>query len=310
MPSVPETHLLVRTLFSAISVGTEIRMFRDEKVAQNPSTFPLASGYSAVGVVEQLGSAVDGVKVGDHVFLSRSHDEFHSIDASDVYPVRSGAPLDQAAFAMLCEVGLHALRRGAPSFGENVAVIGQGVIGLMTLSVAKAWGLRTIALDLDPTRLEMARRVGAGIAISPVAPGFEQEVQDYCRSEGVDLAIECASSWHAVKTAYQIVRRRGRIVVVARHTDVPNFNMIADDMMTKEITFTTSYAHPLTDVSSDVMRWTRPRNIRLILDAMSEGTLDVSSAISDRVSPEQIPEIYQRLDAGDSRIAGVSIDWR
>lgn len=308
-PEVSDDHVLVRTLFSAMSVGTELRMFRNETVAQNPSTFPLSVGYSAAGVIEKVGALVEGLQVGDTVFLSGTHDELQSVPAVQVYVLDRRTPLDQAAFAMLCEVGLHALRRGEPSFGETVAVIGQGIIGLVTVAVAKAWGLRTLAVDLDPDRLSVARAIGADLVGSPADPQFDSIVSAF-KGSGVDLAIESASSWRAVATAYDILRRRGRLVVVARHTDVPNFNMIADDLMTKEIAFTTSYAHPLTAVTEDVMRWTRPRNLRLILDYLAEGRLDISQAITTRISPDEIPEIYRRLDEGDSRISGVCIDWR
>lgn len=310
VPEMLDNHVLIRTLYSAMSVGTELRMFRNETVAQNPSTFPMASGYSAVGVIERVGPTVDGLREGDTVFFAGTHDEVQSVPSTQVHLVDPKAPLDQAAFAMLCEVGLHALRRGEPSFGENVAVIGQGIIGLVTVAVARAWGLRTLALDLDEARLAIARNVGADVACSPTDPEFGAIVEAFAGTGGVDLAIESASSWRAVATAYAILRRRGRVVVVARHTDVPNFNMIADDLMTKEITFSTSYAHPLTEVSEDVMRWTRPRNIRLILDYFAEGRLDVSAAITTRIKPHEIPDIYHRLDQGDTSIGGVSIDWR
>ncbi|WP_165808006.1 zinc-binding alcohol dehydrogenase [Microbacterium sp. TPD7012] len=310
IPELSEDHVLVRTLFSAMSAGTELRMFRNETVAQNPSTFPMAAGYSAVGVVERAGRLVEHLRVGDHVFFPGTHDEVQSIPAEQALIVDQRAPLDQAAFSMLCEVGLHALRRGEPSFGESVAVIGQGIIGLVTIAVAKAWGLRTLAIDLDEARLSIARAVGADVVCSPASATFSPTVDAFSGGSGVDLVIESASSWRAVATAYGILRRRGRLVVVARHTDVPKFNMIADDLMTKEITFTTSYAHPLTAVSEDVMRWTRPRNLQLILDYFAAGKLDVSAAITTRIKPQQIPEIYARLDRGDSSIGGVSIDWR
>jgi len=285
-------------------------MFRNETVAQNPSTFPMAVGYSAVGVIEDVGDSVSHLHRGDLVFLPGTHDEMQCANAAQVHLLSEETPLEQASFAMLGEVGLHALRRGEAAFGESVAVIGQGIIGLVTIAVARAWGLRTLALDLDGTRLEIARRVGADMACSPSDVIFEEVVSSFAGADGVDLAIESASSWRAVDTAYRVLRRRGRVVVVARHTDTPDFNMIADDMMTKEVSFTTSYAHPLTDVSVDVMRWTRPRNLRLILDYLAQGRLDFSAAITNRIKPIEVPFIYQRLDEGDSRIAGVSIDWR
>jgi threonine dehydrogenase-like Zn-dependent dehydrogenase len=125
----------------------------------------------------------------------------------------------------------------------------------------------------------------------------------------VDLVVEAASSWRAIQTAYRIVRRRGTISVVARHTDIPDFNPIQDGMMTKEVLFTTSYAHPVMDAPPDLLRWTRPRDNRLILELMGKGRIDMRAAISHRIAPEEIPAIYQRLHVGDASIAGVIVDW-
>lgn len=308
-PSLTPDSVLVRARCTAISVGTEIRQYRDERVEQNPAGFPRANGYSMVGVIEAVGAEVAGMTVGQRVFVMMPHDALVVVPSGQVYPVPDGAPDEQAVFTTLCEIGLHALRRGNPSLGENVAIIGQGIIGLATLAVARAWGLRTIALDLDARRLAYARAMGADLAVNPRDPDYEAQIAAFCGPEGVDLVVEAASSWRAIQTAYRIVRRRGCISVVARHTDIPDFNPIQDGMMTKEVTFTTSYAHPVTDAPPDLLRWTRPRDNRLLLEMFGKGRIDISSAISHRIAPEGIPAIFRRLHEGDASIAGVVVNW-
>ena len=262
-----------------------------------------------VGAIEALGAEVRELAVGQRVFVSSPHDELVAIPARQVYPVPNGAPDEQAVFTTLCEIGLHALRRGNPSLGENVAIIGQGIIGLATLAVARTWGLRTIALDLDARRLAFSHAVGADLVLNAGEPGYAERIAAFCGEEGVDLVIEAASSWRAIRTAYQIVRRRGCISVVARHTDVPDFNPIQDGLMTKEVVFTTSYAHPVTEAPPDLLRWTRPRDTRLVLELFGKGRLDVSGAISHWIAPEELPAIYGRLHEGDTSVAGVVVDW-
>ena len=308
-PVLTPDGVLVRARCTAISVGTEMRQYRDERVEQNPVGFPRANGYSMVGVIEAVGANVTGLRVGQRVFALMPHDALVVVPAGQVYLVPDGAPDAQAVFTTLCEIGLHALRRGNPSLGENVAIIGQGIIGLATLAVARAWGLRTIALDLDAQRLAYARAMGADLVVNPRDPGYEEEIAAFCGLEGVDLVVEAASSWRAIQTAYRIVRRRGCISVVARHTDIPDFNPIQDGMMTKEVMFTTSYAHPAVDAPPDLLRWTRPRDNRLLLEMFGKGHLDMGLAITHRIAPEEIPAIYQRLHEGDATIAGVVVEW-
>jgi threonine dehydrogenase-like Zn-dependent dehydrogenase len=308
-PALMPDGVLVRARCTAISTGTEIRQYRDERVEQNPSGYPRSNGYSMVGTIEAVGAEVTSLAVGQRVFVSSPHDELVAVPARQVYPVPDGAPDEQAVFTTLCEIGLHALRRGNPSLGENVAIIGQGIIGLATLAVARTWGLRTIALDLDERRLAFSRAVGADLAVNPGEPNFQGRIAAFCGEEGVDLVVEAASSWRAIRTAYQIVRRRGCISVVARHTDVPDFNPIQDGLMTKEVVFTTSYAHPVLEAPPDLLRWTRPRDNRLVLELIGKGRLDVSRAISHRIAPEELPAMYRRLHEGDTSVAGVVVDW-
>jgi threonine dehydrogenase-like Zn-dependent dehydrogenase len=308
-PTLTPDGVLVRARCTAISVGTEMRQYRDERVAQNPAGFPRANGYSMVGLIEAVGAEVAGLTVGQRVFVMMPHDALVVVPSGQVYSVPDGAPDAQAVFTTLCEIGLHALRRGSPSLGENVAIIGQGIIGLATLAVARAWGLRTIALDLDTRRLAYARAMGADLVVNPRDADYEARIAAFCGPEGVDLVVEAASSWRAIQTAYRIVRPRGCISVVARHTDVPDFNPIEDGMMTKEVLFTTSYAHPVMDAPPDLLRWTRPRDNQLLLEMFGKGRIDIGPAITHRIAPEEIPAIYQRLHEGDASIAGVVVEW-
>jgi threonine dehydrogenase-like Zn-dependent dehydrogenase len=308
-PALTPTGVLVRARCTAISTGTEIRQYRDERVEQNPAGFPRANGYSMVGTIEAVGAEVRDLAPGQRVFVTQPHDELVVVPREQVYLVPDGAPDEQAVFAVICEIGLHALRRGNPSLGENVAIIGQGIIGLATLAIARAWGLRTIALDLDDRRLAFARAVGADLILNPRDAGFEARIADFCGAVGVDLVVEAASSWRAIGLAYRIVRRRGCISVVARHTDIPDFNPIQDGLMTKEVLFTTSYAHPVTDAPPDLLRWTRPRDIRLLLELIGKGRLDLGGVISHRAVPGDLPDLYRRLHEGDASIAGVVVGW-
>src|SRR4051812_31422768 len=308
-PALTPDGVLVRARCTAISTGTEIRQYRDEQVEQNPSDFPRPNGYSLVGTIEAVGAAVRGLAPGQRVFVTQPHDELVVVPQEQVYPVPDGAPDEQATFAVICEIGLHALRRGNPSLGENVAIVGQGIIGLATLAVARAWGLRTIALDLDPRRLAYARAMGADLAVNPRDTDYEERIAAFCGPEGVDLVVEAASSWRAIQTAYRIVRRRGCISVVARHTDIPDFNPIQDGMMTKEVLFTTSYAHPVMDAPPDLLRWTRPRDNRLLLEMFGKGRLDLSGVISHHAVPADLPDFYRRLHEGEASIAGVVVGW-
>ncbi|WP_029138859.1 zinc-dependent alcohol dehydrogenase [Nakamurella lactea] len=310
VPPIGAGQLLVRARYTAVSAGTEVRMYRgEEHVPQNPQEYPMASGYSMVGTVEQVGRDVVGFDPGDRVFVLEPHQSWAVVDAGNAFRLPTGADDQRFAYALVAEIALHALRRCSPTFGESAAVFGQGVVGLAGIAVARAWGLRTIALDLAADRLELSTRIGADLAVLADSADVAAAVNDFAGPAGVDLALESASSWQAVRQAYQLLRRGGRLCVVSRHTSVAGINLLEGDLMTKEITLTSGYAHPVTDVPLDLARWTRPRNLALIIDRIAAGRLSLDEMVTHRIRPDQLPDIYARLDRGDTSISGVIVDW-
>lgn len=310
IPEIGAGQLLVRARYTAVSVGTEIRMYRgEEQVAQNPQEYPMPCGYSMVGIVEAAGRDVDGFTAGDGVFVLEPHQSWAVVDVGKAFRLPAGLEDQQFAYALVAEIGLHALRRCAPTFGESVAVFGQGVIGLAAVAVARAWGLRTIAVDLAPERLELATTIGAELAVRADSADIAATVNEFVGPAGVDLALESASSWQAVRQAYQLLRRGGRVCVVSRHTAAADVNLLEGDLMTKEITLTSGYAHAVTDVPLELDRWTRPRNLDLLIAQIAAGRLSLDPLVTHRIRPAQLPDIYARLDGGDTSISGVVVEW-
>jgi threonine dehydrogenase-like Zn-dependent dehydrogenase len=213
----------------------------------------------------------------------------------------------------MLDIGLCAIQRAEPTPGEFLAIVGQGVIGQCALACGRALGFRTIAVDIDKERLAISRRMGADLAISPKVPDFQQSIQEFTHGEGVDLVVEAASVWPAIKTAYDLVHRRGRIVVPARHLDQPDFSPVGYPYQRREIALMTSFSYHrfpgFDNYPIDICRWTRRRNFELLWDLMGSGRLDIGPMITHRVSYQDLPEVYRQLDAGMSTIVGVLVDW-
>src|SRR3954451_9513623 len=87
LPVIAPDGVLVRAHRTAISIGTEIRQYRDERVAQNPAGFPRANGYSMVGTIVAVGDRVRGLMVGQRVFVAAPHDELVVVSQEQAYPV-------------------------------------------------------------------------------------------------------------------------------------------------------------------------------------------------------------------------------
>ena len=313
VPACPADGLLVRAVVTALSTGTEMRAWRGTPVDPDgrllyphgvPLQFPYQNGYSMVGRVEAVGPDADGFSVGDRVFVGEPHKEYAAVAAELAFRLPDGLPDESAVFLNVLNVGQLALRKGRPGPGENVAVVGLGVIGLSALAFCRAFGFRTLAVDTDERRLAIASDMGAKVTASPQAANLQDVVAAWSGGRGADVAIEAATAWPAIRTAMDIVRPRGTVVVVATHTDIPDFSPVSYPYNVKDVALLTSYGY---DPRDD--RWDKKACMSLSADLMASGEMDISPMITDRIEWSEIPETYRRLDESGDRPVGVVARW-
>ncbi len=312
-PACPADGLLVRSMYSVVNTGTEVRSYRGCPIDWNEPKFPSPIGYCQIGIVEEVGPEVEGFSRGQRIFAFALHQEVAAVQASAAIAVPEGISDEDAAFTDLLDIGLCGIRRAEPTPGEYLAIVGQGVIGQGALACGRAFGFRTIAIDLAEERLTFSRKMGADLAVSPEDPDFHDKIEAFTHGEGVDVAVEVASSWPAIKTAYDIVRRRGRIVVPARHLDRPDFSPVGFPYQRREIALMTSFSYRrfpgFENYPIDICRWTRRRNFELLWDLIGAGRLDIRPMITDRVSYRDLPEVFRRLDQGAPGLVGILVGW-
>ena len=311
-PACPADGVLVRAKRTAISTGTEIRVFRGTPVDDAgrflhesvPFERPTENGYSMVGEIVQVGAEAEGFSVGDRVFVPEPHKQFTAVPAELAAKLPQTIPDEEAVFLNILEVSHIALRRANPAPGENVAIIGQGVIGLSALAYCRMFGFRTAVVDTDQTRLSIASRMGADLAVSTEETGFVDRVVEFFDGEGADLVIEAASDWSAIRTSMQLARPEGKVIVVARHTDTPEFNPVGHPFLGKKLTLLTSYGHP-----ADGHRWDRRRSFDFTVGRLARRELCIEPMVTHRFDWQQLPQVYHRLDQGDSQMVGIVIRW-
>lgn len=209
-------------------------------------------GHEFSGVVEEVGSDVTNVKVGDRVAVyplttSKENDdavdryyEFYSmglhtdggyaeyavLDQENAVKIKDELPLDKAALAEPFSVSTQAVKDGGVSEGDVVAIFGAGPIGLFAIAAAVARGAKEIfAFDLSDTRLEKAKEVGATYAVNsgevdPVA--FIKEKYP----KGVDAAFEVAGVKPTFDQAIAVTKPKGNMVVIAMHGKDFEFNPV------------------------------------------------------------------------------------
>lgn len=274
---------------------------------------PLPLGYCNVGKVVAIGKGVTEFKVGDRVASNGPHAEYVSVAKNLVARIPDNVSDEEAAFTVIGAIGLQGIRLVNPTFGETVVVVGLGLIGLLTAQLLKANGCRVIGFDFDPAKVKLAQEAGV-MAFNP-AEGVDQVqlVLSLTDGTGADAVVITASSKSndIIAQSAQMSRKRGRIVLVG----VIGLDISRADFYEKELSFQVScsygpgryddnYEQKGNDYPLPFVRWTEKRNFEAVLQALSEGSLKVSSLITGRVPLKEYSRIYDNM-SGSASIASI-----
>ena len=270
---------------------------------------PIPLGYCNVGIVIEVGRDVTEFKIGDRVASNGAHAEFVSVPKNLVAKIPDSVSDEQAAFTVIGSIGLQGIRLVSPTLGETVVVVGLGLIGLITAQLLKVNGCNVIGFDFDQSKVDLANSYGID-AVNP-AEGVKQVeyVLEKTNQVGSDAVIITASnpSNEIISQSAQMSRKRGRIVLVG----VIGLDIMRSDFYEKELSFQVScsygpgrydsnYEEGGNDYPLPYVRWTEKRNFEAVLKALSNGTLDVDSLITERVPFKNHSEIYENIGKGNS----------
>ncbi|HET7011541.1 MAG TPA: bi-domain-containing oxidoreductase [Anaerolineales bacterium] len=274
---------------------------------------PVPLGYSSSGIVVALGEGVSGFRAGDRVACAGGghaiHGEYAVVPKNLVALLPDTVDFESGAFATLGAIALHGLRLGRMQVGDRVAVIGLGLLGLLAVGVARAAGAQVFGVDVQESRVALARNMGATASLRA---GAEAAAQAISGGSGFDLILICADgpSNDPVHLAAALARDRARVVAVgAVGLDLPR-NLYYE----KELEFIVSrsygpgrydasYEEKGHDYPPGYVRWTEGRNLQAVVDLMGAGRLDVRPLISHRFPVSQAEKAYTLLaEAGEGTL--------
>jgi predicted dehydrogenase len=270
---------------------------------------PFALGYSSAGTIAAVGEGVQYWRTGQRVACAGGgyavHAEYALVPENLLAMLPDNVAFESAAFTTLGAIALHGFRLSEARLGERVAVIGLGLLGLLAAGVARAAGCAVFGVDLDPSRVALAARMGASQAVlrdqaESAAGGFTQGV-------GFDAVLICADtpSDDPVELAGEIARDRARVVAIgAVGLDLPRKPYYA-----KELTFLNSrsygpgrydpaYEQGGQDYPIGYVRWTEGRNLAAFVELLASGQIDVQPLITHRFPIDQASQAYE-LIAGE-----------
>ena len=224
-----EDQVVVQTQVSAISPGTEMLIYRGQAPTDIPVDetipdlagdfgFPLKYGYAAVGRVVAWGAYVDPEWHNRLVFAFHPHESHFLTSPAELIPVPPGVSPEEAAFLPNVETAVNFLMDGQPLAGEQLAVFGQGVVGLLTTALLARFPLaRLVTLDRYPLRRGKSLDMGAHVSLDPTAPDALDQVSALVQKgrfyPGADLTYELSGNPGALDQAIAATGFNGRVVV-------------------------------------------------------------------------------------------------
>ncbi len=266
---------------------------------------PVQLAYSSAGPVVELGEGVSGLTVGDSVACAGGgyavHAEYAVVPTNLLAPVPVGVSLDSAAFTTLGSIAMHGFRLTGVQVGERVAVIGLGLLGQLALQIARAAGCHPLGIDLDATRVDMARRLGHEAALRVEA---DEVASTFTQGLGFDAVLICADTEESdpVELAGELARDRGCVVVVgAVGMEIPRRTYYDKELRLSVSRsygpgrYDTDYEEGGQDYPYGYVRWTEGRNMRAFLDLLASGDVDADPLITHRFPVEKAEEAYQLL---------------
>ena len=344
-PMVIPENVLVKVFYSCISAGTEMMEIKSsgqtiiQRAIQQPqnikkglnaikqkgilktknllkSTFESSSptGYSASGTVVEVGAKIKDIKVGDRVACAgagyANHAEYIEVPKNLVVKMPKDLSFKEASTVTLGSIAMQGVRRAEVKLGENIAIIGMGILGQIASQIVTAAGARVIAIDLDNRRLAIAQTNGAKYILNPTKENIVEETIKITEDYGVDSVIITAatSSKEPLGQAFQMCRKKGKVILVG----TVGMEINREDIYKKELDFyiSTSYGPGRYDPNYEekgmdypyhYVRWTENRNMQEYLKMLSEGKIKLNNIIEKVYEVEETTKAYQEFEKEENK---------
>lgn len=334
-PNLSRGSVKIKVAYSCISAGTEMMAYKGanksmlQRAIDNPQQVKQvidiamqqglkkalgkvessmdklgSSGYSVAGEVVEVGAAVSEFKVGDLVSAGGAglalHAEYVVVPKNLVVHVPEGLDLKYASMGTVGSIAMHGVRRADLRLGEFGVVVGCGLMGLLAIQMMKASGVKVACTDVNPSRLNLAKELGADKIINSAEEDPVLAVRNWTGGYGADAVLFTAAthSSEPLSQSFKMCRKKGKVVLLG----VSGMEIDRGDMYKDEIDFiiSTSYGPGRYDPEYEskgveypyaYVRWTENRNIYSFLELIRDGKINI-----EKISPV----VYPVDKAGDA----------
>ena len=311
-----ENEVTVRLEYSAISSGTEKANFIGLRNGTNAAedeeaVFPRTVGYSAAGVVTEIGSDVTDIQVGDRVVVYwGKHKKDITVNKNNIIKIPDEVSTKEASMALISTFPLAAIRKTKLEIGESAMVMGLGILGIFAVQELKAAGAYPIiAVDPISERRAFALKMGADYAIDPTSEGFADQVMRLSDG-GVNVCIEVTGLGVGLIQALDCMKKLGRVALLgctrSSHFEIDYYGKVHG----RGISLIGAHTMARPKAESSAGLWTDEDDLKAILNLVKGKRLNFKDMICEAHSPSEANEIYNRLANEKNFPLGVLFNWR
>ncbi|MFF4903210.1 zinc-binding alcohol dehydrogenase [Streptomyces sp. NPDC001068] len=290
LPARGDDEVLVRTLWSGVSRGTEALVFRGQvprsqwDVMRAPfqdGDFPgpVKYGYLSVGVVEEGPARL----TGRTVFCLYPHQTRYVVPASAVTPLPDGVPAERAVLTGTVETAVNALWDAAPLIGDRIAVVGGGMVGCSVAALLAGYpGVRVQLVDADPARAATAAALGVEFAAPEAA------------RDGCDLVVHASATEQGLARSLELLRAEGTVIDLSWYGDRRVTLPLGEGFHSRRLTIRSSQVGTVSPARAQ--RGYADR-LALALELLADPALN--ALITGESGFEELPTVMQGLATGE-----------
>ena len=306
--------VLVQTEYSIVSAGTEGAGFTG-LVKQMPfgdgGQYPRGTGYGNLGRVLAVGAEVSAVEPGDRVLTLSRHATVVKADAGGiVLPVSPDAPGERLVFARMAGVSIAALRSSSVQPGDQILVVGGGLVGNFASQLFNLAGAEVMLADLSDLRLRQAAECGIVRTVNSGSEDLEAIVQEWTGGVGARISVEAIGMSEVIAQTVMCTARHGEVILLGSPRAHAKFDVTP---MLLRI-----HLEAIRMIGALEWRWPRhatersrdlDANYRQIAEWIAAGRLVVEPLLTHLASPADCQQMYDGLTSNKEEYLGVVFDW-
>jgi len=303
-----------KTLYSAISPGTELAAWRGDPPLRPGPAYPRLVGYCNVAEVITVGADVQMLKVGDRILTAQSHRSAFICKQSAIFGrVPDALSSIEASTTYLFHLGYNALLKGDFRPGHAVAVLGLGTLGMGSVLLAQALGGQVFALSNHTESLQHAQSMGVRGTWRKDTPDLARRLAESTGGSGIDLVVNTSNSWDDWWLALSLPRKEGIISVIGfpgRGQPPPSFNPLDSRYFyDNQLRLVAAGYSPDVPAAPHDIRFTRALNCAYLMQLLVSGRLMARALVGGVEPAHRIKACYEALCA--NRVSGLTVvlDW-